>query len=185
MESLQLASDLIRAYEKFEPEAYPDPVHGWEVPTIGYGTTYYSEGVQVKKGDVITPETANLMLKDELVVIRARLKERIPNFGRLNSYREAAILDFAYNAGMFFYGSNGYASITRLLDNPPRWDFRNYVTQQFLKYRRGAPVGLGRRRYSESLMWFGSSPAVAYNRAYDEITSEKDIFALESKISEV
>ena len=39
--------------EGFEPMAYPDPVHGTKLPTIGFGST---EGV--KMGDTITPVAA-------------------------------------------------------------------------------------------------------------------------------
>ena len=40
--------------EGFEPTAYPDPVHGTKLPTIGFGST---EGV--KMGDTITPVAAS------------------------------------------------------------------------------------------------------------------------------
>ncbi|MGL5485396.1 MAG: glycoside hydrolase family protein, partial [Shewanella sp.] len=36
--------------EGYEPVAYPDPVHGAALPTLGFGST---EGV--KMGDTITP----------------------------------------------------------------------------------------------------------------------------------
>ena len=39
--------------EGFEPTAYPDPVHGTKLPTIGFGST---EGVRM--GDTITPVAA-------------------------------------------------------------------------------------------------------------------------------
>lgn len=39
--------------EGYEPAAYPDPVHGTKLPTIGFGST---EGV--KMGDTITPVAA-------------------------------------------------------------------------------------------------------------------------------
>lgn len=49
---------MIKMEEGFSPVAYPDPTYGWEVPTIGYGTT---EGV--KRGDRITePEAERRLL---------------------------------------------------------------------------------------------------------------------------
>jgi lysozyme len=30
---------LVKQFEGFEPKWYPDPAHGWKVPTIGYGHT--------------------------------------------------------------------------------------------------------------------------------------------------
>lgn len=40
----------ILSREDIKLDAYPDPVHGWAVPTIGVGST-----VSVKKGDKVTP----------------------------------------------------------------------------------------------------------------------------------
>lgn len=41
--------------EGYEPVAYPDPIHGVALPTLGFGCT---EGV--KMGDTITPLRARL-----------------------------------------------------------------------------------------------------------------------------
>lgn len=48
----------IATMEGFSDKAYPDPVHGWDVPTIGHGTT-----AGVKQGDTITPEEAKERLR--------------------------------------------------------------------------------------------------------------------------
>lgn len=181
MRSLELASQLVRLFEQFDPNAYPDPIHGWDIPTIGYGTTYWPDGKQVKQGDIVDRGKANLMLMDHLVMSRMALKGEIEYWGRLNAPQEAAMLSFAYNNGDYFYGRNGYASVTRLLDNPETWGNRTYVTQQLVKYRRGAELGLGRRRYAESLVWFGEEPVDAYNHAYRDLRTPSDVAKLEAR----
>ena len=46
--------DLIKEFEGYarklpdgRAQAYPDPIYGWEVATIGYGTTKYPNGVRL------------------------------------------------------------------------------------------------------------------------------------------
>ena len=41
------ALKLIKEFEGCHLEAYADPLHGWSVATIGYGTTRYEDGRKV------------------------------------------------------------------------------------------------------------------------------------------
>lgn len=52
------AINLIKEFEGFSSIAYRDTIHGWDVPTIGYGTIKYLNGRKVSKGDVCTVEDA-------------------------------------------------------------------------------------------------------------------------------
>ena len=45
------ALELIKSFEGCHLSAYPDPLHGWSVATIGYGTTRYPDGRQVQRGE--------------------------------------------------------------------------------------------------------------------------------------
>ena len=56
--------------EGFSPVAYPDPVHGARVPTLGYGST---EGVRM--GDSITPVQAAQRTLREVRVFESQLKQ--------------------------------------------------------------------------------------------------------------
>ena len=51
--------ELIKKYEGCKLNAYRCPAN---VPTIGYGNTYYEDGSKVKMGDKITIERANQLL---------------------------------------------------------------------------------------------------------------------------
>jgi lysozyme len=48
--------ELIKKWESFRAEAYPDPATGGEPWTIAFGATVYPDGRKVKKGDVCTSE---------------------------------------------------------------------------------------------------------------------------------
>ena len=47
--------DLIKKFEGCRLKAYKCPAGIW---TIGYGNTFYEDGMKVKEGDVITQERA-------------------------------------------------------------------------------------------------------------------------------
>ena len=44
------ALTIIKTFEGFSEKAYPDPDTGGAPYTIGYGTTYYPDGSEVKQG---------------------------------------------------------------------------------------------------------------------------------------
>lgn len=145
--------DLIREFEGFDPNAYPDPIYGWEVPTIGYGTTVYPDGRKVRQGDTCTREQANQYLIDHVVKTCSPVLEKIPTWGQMNENQRGAIYSFAYNLGAHFYGGEGFTSISLVCDSPGRWDDRPWVQEQFVKYRNpgsNAEAGLLRRRRAEA-----------------------------------
>ena len=116
MSATLLATKLIKSFEDFEALAYPDPLHGWEVPTIGYGTTRYPNGSKVRKGDKVSESEARALLAHEIEANILPSMRKIPNWAKLNEYRQAATIDFAYNLGAYFYRAENFGSITRLLD---------------------------------------------------------------------
>lgn len=159
----QCGIDLIREFEGYakrlpdgRAKAYPDPIKGWEVPTIGYGTTRYPSGAPVQRGDIITHEQALEALVDHIERLCRPSLERIPTWGRMSEHQRGALYSFAYNLGAGFYRAANFASISRVCDSPAQWANRAWVEEQFVKYRNpGTPAeaGLRRRRIAEAALF--------------------------------
>ena len=151
-------SGLIRKYEGLRLKSYPDSLHGWKTPTIGYGTVEYSNGHKVRKGDRITQEKAEAELNYYINRrIIPTLSRSIPTWGKMNDYQKEAIISFAYNLGEYFYGSMGFKTITRALSTTSNWW---EVPDSLELYRNpGSKVeaGLLRRRKEEGKLW-GKKP---------------------------
>ncbi|MEM9903460.1 MAG: D-Ala-D-Ala carboxypeptidase family metallohydrolase [Cyanobacteria bacterium P01_D01_bin.44] len=152
--------ELIKEFEGYaqalpdgRAKAYADPLRGWEVPTIGYGTTRYPNGVKVRQGDVITKRQAEDYLIHHVEKTCRGPLEKIPTWGRMNVNQRGAMYSFAYNLGSGFYRGNNFESITRVCDSPDRWKDHRWIAAQFVKYRNpGTSVeeGLRRRRLAEA-----------------------------------
>jgi lysozyme len=82
----------IAVNEGYSDKAYPDPVLGTKVPTIGFGTT---DGV--KMGDTTTPVKALQRKLADIKSYEGALKQcvRVP----LHQYEYDAYIDLAYNIG--------------------------------------------------------------------------------------
>lgn len=155
--------ELIKEYEGYatqlpdgRAQAYADPIHGWGVPTIGYGTTAYPDGSKVKQGDIITRDEAEKYLIAHIEHSTRAEMERIPTWGQMTDNQRGAIYSFAYNLGAGFYGGANFQSITRVCDSPDRWQDKAWVEEQFVKYRNpgsAAEVGLLRRRKAEAALF--------------------------------
>lgn len=78
--------------EGYSPVAYPDPVHGTRLPTIGFGST---EGVNM--GDTITPVAALNRSLREMRVFERALKEciKVP----LHQHEFDAYVELSHNIG--------------------------------------------------------------------------------------
>lgn len=112
---MNTAIALIKQFEGYSADAYPDPSSGDEPWTIGYGTTVYSNGKPVKRGDVIDRRTAEFYLRDEVDRIVVTLQQTIPKWVELTNNEQSALISFAYNVGTNFYGADGFDSITKML----------------------------------------------------------------------
>lgn len=158
--ALAIAVDLMVEFEGFSKTAYPDPIYGWDVPTIGYGTTRYPDGSRVKKGDTITPEHAKLCKLHSLTKCLTDLR-KMPTWKQMNVNQRAALLSFGYNLGTPFYKQKNRQSITQLCDTAVLWDDREYVFAQFVKYRNPgsrAESGLHKRRKLEAALFLKEVP---------------------------
>lgn len=145
--------DIIKKYEGFSSTAYKDPLHGWAVPTIGYGTTVYSDGQKVKRGDTITREIAEFELfnfvNKKIIPV---LESKIPYWNEMNNNQKSALVSFAYNLGPHFYGASGFETITRILSNK-EWD---KVPNALFLYRNpgtNVELGLKKRRIDEGKLF--------------------------------
>jgi GH24 family phage-related lysozyme (muramidase) len=160
----QAAIDLIKEFEGCHKrvgkdlfEAYPDPLTGNRPWTIGWGSTKYQDGTLVKRGDRLTQAQCDELFEWTLTHDYWNfIKDRIPHWEDLNSNQKGALLSFSYNLGPYFYGSNGFATISKTLKE------RNYseMPDVLLLYRNpGSSVeaGLRRRRIAEGKLW--SKPA--------------------------
>ncbi|MFH0783294.1 MAG: lysozyme [Pseudomonadota bacterium] len=159
----QCAVTFIKQYEGYEKDlgdgrvaAYPDPKVGWELPTIGYGSTTYPDGSPVKRNDVITRERAEECLQAEISNKCRPALEAIPTWEQMNENQRGALYSFAYNLGANFYGHAKFQSITKVCNSVERWRDKNWITEQFVKYRNpGSKVeaGLRRRREAEAKLF--------------------------------
>lgn len=139
--------ELIKRFEGFSDRPYNCPAN---VPTIGYGNTYYPNGVKVKLTDKkITKEYANEMLQfvadefaeDVLKVIKSKI-----TVNQLN-----ALTSFAYNVGV---GNFNKSTLLKLVNINP--NYAN-IAKEFLKWNKaGGKVlnGLTNRRIAESALYF-------------------------------
>ena len=149
---LAAALKLIKDFEGCHLDAYPDPLSGGAPWTIGYGTTRYSDGRPVQKGDRINAIEADMLLRQEVDRIAAKLRSTVPYWIEMTDAQKCALISFAYNLGAGFYGTKGFETITaRLRDK--NW---SGVPDALLLYRNpgtNVEAGLKRRRIAEGDLW--------------------------------
>lgn len=146
------AVKLIKEFEGCHLSAYPDPLHGWDVATIGFGTTRYSDGHKVKQGDKITVAEAERFLFQEVERIAKYLSTKIPYWGEMRVTQQSALISFAYNLGSNFYGATNFETITKALANK-QWDKVPAALLLYCNPGTSVEAGLRRRREAEGKMW--------------------------------
>lgn len=139
-----LAAALCRAFEGLYLKPYLCPAG---VPTIGYGTTMYENGVRVTLADPpITKERAEELLQWELrAACFPRVIKLCSNLSAWGPGAVAAIIDFTYNLG-----SGRLQSST--LRKKIQADDREGAKSELMKWVRGGGKvlpGLVRRRKAE------------------------------------
>lgn len=93
---------LIAGHEGLRTEAYPDPAHGWAVPTICYGST---EGVQ--RGQRATFEECNARLVQD-ATYAGRAVARCTHVA-ITQAQYDALVSFAFNVGGSAYCTSALA----------------------------------------------------------------------------
>lgn len=148
----QSCIDLVRDFEGFRTDAYPDPASGGEPWTIGYGTTVYPDGRKVRKGDRISKAQAEEYLAHDLSDCARQVEKlvKVP----LNDNQFGALITFVFNLGQ---GSLRSSTLLKLLNA------KSYLAaaEQFLVWnkarnKKGVLVemaGLTRRRKAERALF--------------------------------
>lgn len=140
MTTSRVGINLITSFEDLVLTAYDDGVGVW---TIGFGTTVYTNGVKVKKGDVCTLEQAKAFFTYDLKRFEAAVNSavKVP----LSQNQFDALVSLAYNIGeAAFKGST-------LLKKLNAKDYQG-AADQFPRWNRGGGQvmkGLVRRRAAE------------------------------------
>ncbi len=149
----EAAIALIKEFEVFRANAYPDPITHWQLNTIGYGTTIYPDGTHVKQNDTITEARACECLSDHVAKNCTTSLAKIPNWVKMNSNQQSALYSFAYNLGSGFYKGANFTSITSVCDSPERWNDSDWIEAQFGKYTNHELKGLVLRRKAEATLF--------------------------------
>jgi GH24 family phage-related lysozyme (muramidase) len=140
---------IIREFEGLKLEAYQDAVGVW---TIGYGTTRYpNQGGPVRKGDVISRERADDLLRDQVQTLFAPgILSLLPMAAGWPANQTAALISWAYNIGLGAAEDStlrkrllaGEDPATVVQDELPRWDKAGGKPLAGLTRRRKAEVEL-------------------------------------------
>jgi len=93
-------TNFLKEKEGFEPKPYLDPAG---LPTIGYGTRYYEDGVEVTMDDEEIDEARATELLTTYMESTANELMNMPGFDKLNPNQKDAIVSFGYNFGQNFY----------------------------------------------------------------------------------
>jgi GH24 family phage-related lysozyme (muramidase) len=148
-QDLGAALKLIQQFEGCHLEAYKCPAGVW---TIGWGNTRYQDGRPVKQGDKINRIEADMLLRQEVDRIAAKLAKDVPGWREMADEQRCALISFAYNLGAAFYGAEGFETISKRLKEK---DWAR-VPEALLLYRNPGSsfeAGLKRRREAEGALW--------------------------------
>ncbi len=137
--------DIIKQHEGLSLKAYKCPAN---VPTIGYGNTFYEDGSRVNMGDVITLKQAHdLLLNISLKYFLQNMK--LPE--GLNDNQKSALLSLVYNIGLGAW--NKSTMRRKVLANP----HDATITAEFMKWDKAGGKklkGLTTRRAAEAKLYF-------------------------------
>lgn len=142
-----LGLELIKKYEGFKAKAYLCPAN---VPTIGYGSTYYQDGTKVKLTDPpITQERATELLEALLVSYERSVDSYCVD--TINQNQFDALCSFAYNCGV---GNLKSSTLLKKVNKNPN---DATIKDEFLKWNKGGGKvlsGLTKRRIEEAQLYF-------------------------------
>jgi len=145
------ALTMIAEFEGFVDHAYPDPASGGEPWTIGYGFTSL-DGRPVQPGDTLTRAEADAQLLSGVNACARHLATLIPYWSAMAVDQRCALISFAWNLGEDFYGSDGFNTVSRCLQQR---DWEGVPNALLLYCDPGSAVsaGLLRRRQAEAALW--------------------------------
>lgn len=162
LEAIALVTELCRLVEGVHNVAYKDPVNKDGLPiTNGVGATRDRDGNLWKEGDYISDSEVSYLLTRDVSEAYWPLGLSIPYWQEMNAHQRAAIADLNYNEG-YTYGDKGHDTLDAALERKD-WDKVGIALQL---YDNQDKLGLSRRRYAEWLIWNGTDPKVAYDKAW-------------------
>jgi len=138
--------DLMHQFEGLRLNAYLCPAN---IPTIGWGNTFYESGRKVQMGETITKERADALFlwvaNSFATQVRSMLRVQ------LNENQFSALVSFAYNVGN---ANLRTSTLLRLVNANPN---DQNIRAQFLRWNKAGGremAGLTRRRQAESNLYF-------------------------------
>ncbi|MEO1210270.1 MAG: peptidoglycan-binding protein [Cyanobacteria bacterium J06638_20] len=155
---------LIKEFEGLHLEAYPDPLTQAEPYTIGWGSTRRKNGSPFYLGERITRAEADDLLFWQVEQYFLPALSRIPRWSTFTESQAGAILSFAYNLGAGFFGSSGFQTITRVLEEAD-WANLEYALTLYRNPGSNVEEGLLRRRVSEAAVFLSATPDFALSTA--------------------
>lgn len=139
--------DLIAEFEGLRLKPY---LCSANVPTIGYGSTFYENGTKVKLIDApITKQRAEQLLQHTADKFAEKVAKLITKPITQNQFN--ALVSFAFNVGITALQNS---TLLRLVNNNPN---DANIAKQFLRWNKagGREVqGLTNRRIKESALYF-------------------------------
>lgn len=139
--------ELIKSFEGLRLNAY---LCSANVPTIGYGSTYYANDQKVKMGDKITKEQAEVLLRKTVRDFEQNVNALL-NGTQVNQNQFDALVSFAFN-----FGTGALAKST-LLSKVKANPNDHTISREFGKWVNagGKKVkGLVTRRQKEAELYF-------------------------------
>ena len=137
---------LIKKFEGCKLNAYRCSAN---VPTIGWGSTYYKDGSKVKDGDTITQGEADNLLLTTLETF----EKAVDSFSRddIKQNQFDALVSFAYNCGV-----NNLKSSTLLkkVNKNPNDPTINNEFHKWVRANNKIIQGLVNRRKAEAELYF-------------------------------
>jgi lysozyme len=138
---------LIKSFEGLKLKPY---LCSAGVPTIGYGSTRYNNGVKVTLKDTpITEEKALVLLEDTLKQYELAVDAFCVD--TINQNQFDALVSFAYNCGVGNLKSSTLLKKVNVNPNDPT------ISNEFLKWNKaaGKPLkGLTNRRIAEATLYY-------------------------------
>lgn len=142
-----LGLSLIKQFEGLRLAPY---LCSANVPTIGYGSTYYEDGTKVKLTDLqITEQRAT----DLLLNVLKHYEKSVDTFTRddINQNQFDALVSFSYNVGTNALKNSTLLKLINTNPNDP------LIREQFLRWNKAggrALKGLTKRRSAEADLYF-------------------------------
>lgn len=139
--------ELIKTFEGLSLKPY---LCSAKVATIGYGNTFYTNGVKVTMSDApITQEKANEMLKVIADSFALKVAKITPSGLTQNQFN--ALVSFAFNLGVQALTNSTLLRLVKINPNDGN------IAKEFLRWNKaGGKVidGLTKRRIKESSVYF-------------------------------